>query len=575
MNRERRMMELKEQISIYSNKLDEAFYEQQGYFPEEDNNYSEEYVPNKIDDLSDKVSTLESEYRKLEYEIEEELRREEVARIDYREGYIIRDSESFVDYLSRTQQALELSKLIANKKTLSPLTLGIYGLWGEGKSTFLRLIERELDGINMRLREDKSIKNQYNKTHVVRFDASEYNDQDKIWFSILSQLFTKYESEKGILAKIQYGFELFKKSIRENPWYIVINIILIILFLAWTSIFIKSKSIIEVIKENALYINLLGLLSTVTVATNIVIPLLKKITSFTKPMSDKIINQLKYPDFKSRLGTREHVKESLNLLIKTWTKNKGDKIVIMVDELDRCSEKTIVEFFEALQLLLPIESIVHVITINQEAVCYALANNNMHFFDKEIVSNKEKLEFGQKYLEKYITIPFQLPSEKIYENYINHLLEDKSDSTINLFNGVEKYLLINIIEEVSKDKIITPREMKKIINLLLLSKERIMNIYKDEKNGHVLKFEEFITWFLLKHYYPNTANSIIRYLKNNYNYNRFKQFKFIRKNLLITSEINEILDTEKSRIHITRLDNIRIEYIILSDKLSETLVVLK
>ncbi|MGE7948154.1 P-loop NTPase fold protein [Lysinibacillus sp. NPDC093688] len=67
--------------------------------------------------------------------------------------------------------------------------------------------------------------------------------------------------------------------------------------------------------------------------------------------------------------------------MNTWIKNSGDKIVIMVDELDHCSEKTIVEFFEAPQLFLPIESIVHV---NQEAVCYDLANNNMHFFVKEI-----------------------------------------------------------------------------------------------------------------------------------------------------------------------------------------------
>jgi len=573
MDREIRIQELKKQIDKYSNELEEAVYEREGYIPEDDDHFQEEHSPDKVEYLSDKVSSLETELRKLEYESEEEIRRAEVLKLNYHEGYIIRDSESFVDYLHRTQQAQELSKLIANKKTLSPLTLGIYGKWGEGKSSFLRLIEKELDEISLKMKKDKSVKNQYNKTHIVRFDASEYNDQDKIWFSMLSQLFSKYESEKGILAKVQYGFEMLKKSIKENPWYYIINAVLIILFIAWTLIYTKDKSIIEVIKENTIYINLLGLISTFTVATNIVVPLLKKLKTFTKPMSEKVINQLKYPDYKSMLGTREQVKESLDVLINTWIKNSDDKIVIMVDELDRCSEKTIVEFFEALQLFLPIESIVHVITINQESVCYALANNNMHFFDKEIVSNKEKLAFGQEFLEKYITIPFQLPSEKNYENYINHLLEDNSDNSITIFNDGEKSLLINIIKEVNKNKNITPREMKKIINLLLLSKERLMNINKGKKNGYILKFEEFIIWYLLKHFYPGTANFIMRYLMESYKYNKFKQFKFIIQNLLINKEMTEILDTEESRNLFKRLESIRIEYIILSNKLAETLVV--
>ncbi|WP_236564820.1 P-loop NTPase fold protein, partial [Cytobacillus firmus] len=193
-------------------------------------------------------------------------------------------------------------------------------------------------------------------------------------------------------------------------------------------------------------------------------PILKKISALSKPMSEKVISQLKYPDYRNLLGTREQVKEHLDVLIQAWVKKREDKIVIMVDELDRCSAGTIVEFFEALQLFLPVESIIHVITINQEAVCYALANSNMHFFDTEIVSNKDKLAFGKEYLEKYITISYQLPHSQNLENYINHLLIDQSENDLNyIFRDSEKKALVEIITEINNSRRINPRELKKII----------------------------------------------------------------------------------------------------------------
>lgn len=408
---------------------------------------------------------------------------------------------------------------------------------------------------------------------MVRFDASEYNDQDKIWFSMLSQLFAKYEEEIGIKAKVKYGFQVLKVSYRENKWNYIINFILLGAFIAWVVIYTKDKSIVEVIKDNAFFTNILGLISTAAVATNIVAPMLKKIKFFSKPMSEKIISQLKYPDYKDLLGTREKVKESLDVLIETWTKKRGDKIVIMVDELDRCSEKTIVEFFDALQIFLPVESIIHVISINQEAVCYSLANNNSHFFDKEIVSNSEKITFGQKFLEKYITIPYHLPNENNYENYITNLLTDDSDNEqLNLFSESEKDVLVKSINDISKYKHITPREMKKIINLLLLSKERLTNIYKSKEKGFILKFEEYISWFLLKYFYPKSAEIIMDYLEKYYDSNKYKTFNQI-KYIFGYKDFQENPNTKESEILFKYLDNIRIEYIIISNATSESLII--
>ncbi|CAH0289900.1 KAP family P-loop NTPase fold protein [Peribacillus simplex] len=561
--------ELRKEIKKYTEELNNI-YDSSADYPHEPNNPEYEHSPDHVEILEDQLSRLELELREYEYTDEAVQRSIEIDDLIFNEGYIIRDSESTNDLLSRAEQALEISKLISNKKTLSPLTLGIYGPWGEGKSSFLRLIETELDNINVNIKNDyKDVKNKYNKTHVVRFDASEYNDQDKIWFSMLSQLFAKYEKEVGIRARIKYGSQVLKVSYRENKWNYIINFILLSAFIAWVVIFTKDKSIVQVIKDNALYTNILGLISTAAVATNIVMPILKKIKSFSKPMSEKIISQLKYPDYKGLLGTREKVKESLDALIEAWTKKRGDKIVIMVDELDRCSEKTIVEFFDALQLFLPVESIIHVISINQEAVCYSLANNNSHFFDKEIVSNSEKLTFGQKYLEKYISIPYHLPKEYYYKDYITCLLNGQ----LNLYGESETDILVQSINDITKYKHITPREMKKIINLLLLSKERLINIYKSKDYiHHIPKFDEYISWFLLKYFYPKSAEIIIDYLEKYSDYNKYKTYNQIKDIIHNIKDFQENPNIKESEILLKKLDNIRIEYIIISNEISESLI---
>ncbi|NRG43881.1 hypothetical protein HRF87_03790 [Bacillus sp. CRN 9] len=575
MNKEERVKHLKDKIQELNERMDQVAYNR-GEYPIEEDIQEDEVHYDELEELGRELSGFERELREIEYNEEEEFRREELRNLIHKEGYIIRDKESTSDLLSRLEHAQEISKLLSNKQTLTPLTLGIYGNWGEGKSTFLRLIETELGNINKMIEDSREEEIIYNKTHVVRFDASEYNDQDKIWYSMLSQLFAKYEEEVGILAKVKYGLGMFKRSFNENKWNYIINISLLVLFLIWIFVYSKDKSILEVITENDVIINILGVISTFTVATNIVLPIIKRLKFLTKPMSDNLISQLKYPDYKDLLGTREKVKENLDVLIKAWTKRSGDKIVVLVDELDRCSEETIVEFFEALQLFLPVDSIVHVIAINEETVCFALANNNIHYFDKEFVPNSEKLAFGKNYLEKYITIPYYLPYENSYNQYINHLLsENSSNDYYRVFTEAEKEILIKIIMDVSKTQHITPREMKKIINLLLLSKERLININKKKEKGIIVKFEEHLSWFLLKYFYSDASNQVINYLKMYYRNNKYKKFKEISSNLLYRKEFNESPKAEQVKKLFKYIDELRVDYILISNKISETLIVTK
>jgi hypothetical protein len=56
------------------------------------------------------------------------------------------DTETSTDFLNYSEVAELVSELIANPDLL-PLSLGIFGGWGTGKSSTLRLVEAELKKI--------------------------------------------------------------------------------------------------------------------------------------------------------------------------------------------------------------------------------------------------------------------------------------------------------------------------------------------------------------------------------------------------------------------------------------------
>src|SRR5262245_43316163 len=52
------------------------------------------------------------------------------------------DQVATADHLNRKVYARALAELIAEDKTELPLTIGVYGAWGSGKSSFMLLVEQ-------------------------------------------------------------------------------------------------------------------------------------------------------------------------------------------------------------------------------------------------------------------------------------------------------------------------------------------------------------------------------------------------------------------------------------------------
>ena len=127
--------------------------------------------------------------------------------------------------------------------------------------------------------------------------------------------------------------------------------------------------------------------------TQIIIPWGRKLLSISIPLSEKIIGRFKFPSYIDVLGTREEVASELDILFKAWCPNKNQKVVIFVDELDRCSEKGIREFFQAIQLFYNTKKVIFVFAIQLSHLEKAI-DNSKEIDDTNSV--KQYLEIGRE-----------------------------------------------------------------------------------------------------------------------------------------------------------------------------------
>jgi len=223
---------------------------------------------------------------------------------------------------------------------------------------------------------------------------------------------------------------------------------------------------------------------------------------------NKITYNTKDSFFKEEDITLLELKSKIN----NYLKNLDKKIVIIVDDIDRLTDKETETFFRLIKGIADFNNIIYIL-----------------LYDKAIVSKsleQFKQENGEKYLDKIVQYSISIP--KNYNGVLNKILFDKLDK---IFNKIVKY---NFNEN----------KWNKVVSLL---NEHIKNIRDINKIISVISFEypqisedvEFTDFFII---------SLFKVHKYSlYEAIRDKQYKFFNTghNHLIDEEKKEFEQKEK------------------------------
>lgn len=324
--------------------------------------------------------------------------------------YMWKDCETNIDLLD-FDYLVDVTKKIIQNDDLTPSTIGIYGDWGSGKSSLMDMVMSELS-----------------------------EDKDVLCLKFNGWLFEGYEDAKVALIGSILDEISKKKRLSE-----------------------KAKGVLKNLYDNTDFIKLSSKLTKygidffltggIFTLTDITIGTIKNALSSQGSEAEKeeiegVLKALKSKEI--RKSVKSFHDDFANLLKQTKIK----RLVVFIDELDRCKHDTILDTLEAIRLFLFAKGTSFVIGADERQIRYAV---QMKYPDVE----GNQMDIGKEYLEKLIQYPIRIPQlgRKEVDFYIMCLLFEKdfSNDIISIRNIIKEgkeqnFLDFELTYELIKEK---------------------------------------------------------------------------------------------------------------------------
>ncbi|MDQ0149245.1 P-loop NTPase fold protein [Eubacterium multiforme] len=384
------------------------------------------------------------------------------------------------DKLNRKKLAINLMNVIEYNKSLK--VLAIDSSWGTGKTTFINM------WMNM-IETEKNKDNQFlynEKFETMYFNAWENDYINNPIVSLLSEfekeIYEKTYSDKGILEKGKDKFKPFLK--------------------------IGGQIALKYITK--------GVLDNIT---------LDKLTEEGLQELSNKIGELAFNEVAVAKNSRGSLKKEL----KAFQESINKKIIIFIDELDRCRPKYAIELLETIKHIFDIENFIFVISL-----------------DKEQLSESIKTLYGQGmdangYLRRFFDLEYRLPlvDKKYY-------IIDKINEIKNEYNNSKNFF--DILIKILTIENYSLRDIDKLFNYLKLIMPNISIL----KEGNYAILEDLgIFYIYLELINLKFKNNLIYNKIINLEYNINNLDEIFNKNILFdinirgvtTEEINEFLES--------------------------------
>jgi KAP family P-loop domain len=282
---------------------------------------------------------------------------------------ILTDNETKVDLLNNEAIAATIIKLLRARPD-RPVTVGVHGDWGAGKSSILEMIEAGFE------RDEKVL--------CLKFNGWRFQGFEDAKIALIEGIVTGLIEKRPALTK---AGEAVKAVFRRIDWLKVAKKAGGLAFTTFTGIPTPDQiqSIVSMLEGLFADHAKLATKENVDAALDGVKGLLK-------------------PDAEST-----NVPEEINAFRKAFddllTKAGIEQLIVLIDDLDRCLPDTAIETLEAIRLFVFTSRTAFVVAADEAMIEYAVRK---HFPD--LPDTTGPLTYARNYLEKLIQVPFRIPA---------------------------------------------------------------------------------------------------------------------------------------------------------------------
>lgn len=288
------------------------------------------------------------------------------------------DNETALDLLSIEHYVSSVIEL-ATDDTLLPVTIGVFGDWGNGKSSLLKMVQAVLD--------------KRDNTLCLYFNGWLFEDYDDAKAALMGTILDEIEKKRKPTAKAKEKLDNLRKRVN------------------WLGLMgVTGKYGLSLLLGGPL--GGLGALSADAGKL-----LIDKLKSGDIDDVKGLIKTAVPESSEVRKNILDFKEEFSELLDETNIKN----LVVIIDDLDRCLPDTIINTLEAIKLFLSSKNTAFLISVDERVIKYAI-NDRYSKFDAQ-----QKEDISRDYLEKLIQIPLKVPlmNKSEMKSYINLLFASK------------------------------------------------------------------------------------------------------------------------------------------------------
>ena len=362
------------------------------------------------------------------------------------------DNETSSDLIDYQHHVNAIVNIIKNDSLL-PCSIGIFGDWGSGKSSLMKMISDQFE-----------------------------QDKDNLVIKFNGWLFEGYDDAKTVLMGRIVDEIIKKRTLDEKA----------------KATAIKLLKRIDIIKLGGAVVKYgLGFATAgpagVAAITGI-----------------DVLKNLKDADYESYFKENKDDNESsLRNNIQGFQKNfeelitqtKIKKVIVLIDDLDRCNPDTIIGTLEAIKLFLFTKNTAFVIGADERLIKYAVRRRF-----PEIPG--EAAEVGRDYLEKLIQYPIRIPplNSTELETYINLLFtklflkEDEFEKTRqSVMEAKIADVLAFVLNLKNIDKFISKEHLTDELKEALILSAQVNPVLAIGLNGNPRQYKRFLNTLLIRH----------------------------------------------------------------------------
>ncbi len=382
-------------------------------------------------------------------------------------------ADTDIDKFHHTMYAEILRDIFLPKSIRPGISVGLFGKWGQGKSTVVYLLKKLLpENIKVvvfnawKSRGKDSVRRQLLLKIIKEINPDKYKKISRFSTPELPMELRSYEEQDKYSDNKLWWLLTTKEKI--DPW-ITVALITALLLLA-ISIYLFIKGISSNNLNVQTYIlwcvaTLFGLIiSCITVVFRWFKNRKKQMLLAASPISDS--QRLKYPE-QFQLVFENEVKEYCK---------QGKKIIIVVDDIDRCDPNTVIEALAAIRQFSPCSQEESSENINCQFLIPCDENQVVTALEADgFKENNDSSQYhdyhSDERLRKFFDIIIHMDSHQVDELV---LYAADLAKTINIDPDIARDIV-----ELSNPQ--DPRAVKKLLNAYKIAKAKIKNMQKNNK----------------------------------------------------------------------------------------------